>query len=551
MPIAVVELLVQNPLLLLFIVAAIGFPLGHIQFKGGSLGTAAVLFVGLFVGALHPDLKLPELLYLFGLTLFVYSIGLSSGPTFFAAFRKRGIVETLFSISVLVAAAALVVLLKKLFTLDPETAAGAFAGSLNNTPALASLLDQLKARAIESGVSALLDRPVVGYSITYPMGVLGTILAISFFQRIWKINYAMEALRGEAGSTIRGKIGNQTVLVTQSKAMGRDLGEIRKEQGWPVIFGRIKRGTVQELIGPSTRLQTGDEITIIGPERLLQEIVDYFGSVAPEDLIADRTEFDYRRIFVSNPQVAGRKISDLKFLKDNEATLTRIRRGDVELLATGNTILEPGDRIRVLCRKSKMDEITAYFGDSYRAISEIDFLSFSTGLALGILVGLIPFALPGGVTLKLGFAGGPLVVGLILGRLYRTGPIVWVLPYTATLTLRQIGLILFLAGVGTRAGYTFFSTLGKEEGLAIFAAGTLITFFSAVSALWIGYRVLKIPMGRLTGMLAGLHTQPAVLGFALEQAKNDDPNTGYAMIHPIATITKIVLAQILLNYLAG
>ena len=318
-----------------------------------------------------------------------------------------------------------------------------------------------------------------------------------------------------------------------------------------MIFGRIKRGKVQELIGSNTRLQQGDEITIIGPEPLLPEVVDYFGCIAPEDLIADRTEFDYRRVFVSNPQIAGRRLGELKFLADNEATVTRIRRGDVELLATSQTILEPGDRIRVLCRRSKMDEITAYFGDSYRAVSEIDFLSFSTGLALGILVGLIPIALPGGITLKLGFAGGPLVVGLILGRLYRTGPILWVLPYTATLTLRQIGLILFLAGVGTRAGYTFVSTLGKEEGIAIFAAGTLITFFSAFTALWVGYRLIKIPMGRLIGMLAGLHTQPAVLGFALEQSKNDDPNTGYAMIHPIATISKIVLAQILLTYLSN
>jgi len=167
--------------------------------------------------------------------------------------------------------------------------------------------------------------------------------------------------------------------------------------------------------------------------------------------------------------------------------------------------------------------------------------------ALGLLLGLVPIPLPGGVTLKLGFAGGPLIVALILGKLERSGPLVWSLPYSANLTLRQFGLVLFLAGVGTRSGYAFVSTFTQGGGVLIFVAGAIITCLTAVLALSIGYRVLKIPMGLLTGILAGLQTQPAVLGYALEQADNDLPNIGYAEVYPFATIAKIVLAQVLLT----
>lgn len=212
-------------------------------------------------------------------------------------------------------------------------------------------------------------------------------------------------------------------------------------------------------------------------------------------------------------------------------------------------MLELGNRIRVLTRRDRMDAVSAFFGDSYRDVSEVDMLTFGLGLALGLLVGLIPIPLPGGVVIKLGLAGGPLIVAMILGTLGHTGPLVWSLPYSANTTLRQVGLILFLAGAGTRAGYAFVNTLAEGSGLAIFAAGAIITCATALLMLWIGHRLLKIPMSLLTGMLAGLQTQPAVLGFALEQTHNDLPNIGYATVYPVATIHKIIFAQVLLTLL--
>jgi len=206
-----------------------------------------------------------------------------------------------------------------------------------------------------------------------------------------------------------------------------------------------------------------------------------------------------------------------------------------------------GDVVRVLAHRDQMKEVSAFFGNSYRKVSEVDIMTFSLGLVIGLLLGLVPFPFPGGGTLKLGYAGGPLIVALILGTFGRTGGMVWSLPYSANMTLRQIGLVLFLAGIGTRAGYTFVSTMSRGGGASIFLAGALITSFASFSVLWVGYRWLKIPMSLLSGMVAGLHTQIAVLGFAKDQTGNDLPDQGYASVYPVATIGKIILVHVILG----
>lgn len=536
----------ENPLLLLFVVAGIGYPLGKIKVRGSSLGVAAVLFVGLFFGALHPDLKIPELIYLLGLTFFVYTIGIASGPTFFASFKKNGIHETLLVMLVLCISAAGVYFIQKMMGLDPLMAAGMFAGSLNNTPALASIIDLLKNSAKDG-----LNAPVVGYSLTYPYGVLGTLLAIALFQKLWKIDYVKE--EQSLGETLISgkKIHHAAALINRPGVIGRKFWDLRRENRWNIIFGRIKSGTHQEIVTAETRAKENDEVVLIGSDSEMKQVIDFLGEPARSDIISDRSQYDYWRVFVSSPQVVGKKIGELRFLKKHEALITRVRRGDVDLLAHDHLVLEPGDNVRIVCRHENFEMISEYFGNSYKAVSEVDVLSFSAGLALGILLGMISIPLPGGVALKLGFAGGPLVMGLVLGRIHRTGSIIWVLPFGATMMLRQIGLIMFLAGVGTRAGYSFYNSLVDGSGLKIFAAGVLITTVTVCMALWGGYRVLKIPMGRLIGIVSGLQTQPAALGFALEQTKNDLPNAGYAMIHPVATITKILLVQLLLGLFFG
>jgi len=315
------------------------------------------------------------------------------------------------------------------------------------------------------------------------------------------------------------------------------------------MFGRIKRGAQVTLADGQAHLELGDLVTVVGTADDLERVTEYLGEVSDERIDLDRSALDYRRMFVSNPKIAGLRLKDLNLPQQFGAVITRLRRGDVEFVPHGDTVLELGDRVRVLTRRDHMEAVTAFFGDSYRAISEVDILTLGLGLGLGVLLGALSLPLPGGLVLRLGFAGGPLIVALILGTLRRTGPMVWMLPYGANMTLRQVGLILFLAGVGTRAGYAFVSALIQGPGLLLFLAGALVTTLTALITLWLGHRLLKIPMSLLTGILAGLQTQPAVLSFASEQTGNDLPSIGYASVYPLATIAKILFAQLLLALL--
>jgi putative transport protein len=541
-----IDLLLGNPLILLFTVITIGYPLGRIRVAGVHLGVAAVLFTGLAIGALDPGLKLPELIYQLGLVLFVYTVGLSNGAGFFASFRKRGLRDNLLVAAILVLGAALAVAMGKLFHLRPSLVAGIFTGSLTNTPALAGVIDTIKSSWPAAGRDAALADPVVGYSVTYPVGVIGMIVALALAQRIWRVDYAREAheLRALAGSA--QQLPNITIRVTRAEGVGKPVGQLRRDMGWDVIFGRLQRGNQAEVVAAETTFERGDLVTVVGPAESLEAVAAYFGERSAEQIDLDRGELDYRRIFVSSSEAIGRRLRDLDLGRRFGAVVTRLRRGDVEFVPHGDTVLEPGDRVRILTHRSNLQAVSAFFGDSYRALSEIDILSFSLGLGLGLLLGLVPIPLPGGITLHLGLAGGPLVMALVLGSRGRTAFMNWSLPYSANLTLRQAGLVLFLAGIGTRAGGAFFSTLHRADGAYILVAGAVITCIVAILALWVGHRVLKIPMTLMGGMLGGLQTQPAVLGFSLEQAKSELPNLGYATVYPTAIVLKIILAQVVL-----
>lgn len=541
-----VKILADNPLLLLFVVAAIGYPLGRIKIRGSSLGVAAVLFVGLAVGAIHPSLKLPEIVYVLGLATFVYTIGLASGPAFMASLRREGMRNSLLVIGMLLFATILTLVAQRLLHLKATVAAGLFAGSLTSTPALAGAIETIKQLHTGVGLDQLLAEPVAGYSIAYPMGVMGGVLAISLVQKLWKVKYAAEARSLDIPGAATEGLSGAAIRVTWDGAGRQSIADLSRRGKWDVVFGRIRRGDTVLLPGPGDRLQPGDLVTVVGTESELGRVAAALGEITKEEITSDRSKYDYRRIFVSNPRVTGLKLGTLNLYERFGATVTRVRRGDDDFLPHADMVLEPGDRVRVVALRQRMSEVTSFFGDSYRAVSEVDILSFSLGLALGLLLGIVPIPLPGGITFKLGFAGGPLIVALILGTLERTGNIVWSLPYSANMTLRQTGLVLLLAGIGTRAGYGFISTLANG-GLAIFAAGAIITFVVALVTLWVGHRLMKIPMNLLVGMVAGLHTQPAVLGYALEQTGNDLPNIGYASVYPVATIGKIVLVQVLLT----
>ncbi len=539
----IIQVLQSNPILLLFLVAGIGYPLGRIRIGGATLGVAAVLFVGLAFGALSPDLKLPEIVYTLGLVLFVYCIGLSSGAVFFNSLRRQGlksnalVVGGIFLAGLLAAACHLIRDFKATLT------AGAFAGSLTNTPALAAILEHIRAVTPPSLSEAVQSEPVIAYSLTYPMGVLGMILMIFILQKIWHVDYASEEHTAHGMGPLNEPLETCTVQVNHPFP---SVAELIRRSSLNIIFGRRKRKGEVILVNGQTDLQPGDLVSLIGSKEDLDSAFHLLGTPAMERLEFDLTSYDKKRVFVSNPKIIGRRLKELNLFNQHGAIASRLRRGDLEILPRGDTSLLLGDQVQVIVPHEEMDNVVKLFGDSYRGVSEIDVLTFSLGLGLGLLLGMLPIPLPGGITLKLGIAGGPLIVALILGAQGRTGSVVWQIPYSANLALRQIGLIMFLAGVGTRSGYAFYSTLQTGNGPALFLAGTIITCVTAFTTLWVGYKVLKIPMGLLTGILAGLQTQPTVLGFAQEQTHNELPNIGYATVYPVAMITKILLAQVIL-----
>ena len=544
----IVKLLNDNPLLLLFLIAALSYPLGRLKIFGVSLGVAAVLFVGLAVGALDPNLKLPEIVYNLGLVVFVYTIGLSSGPGFFASFRGRGVRDNLLVVALLLLVAATVYFFARAFGVSNTVAAGLFTGALTNTPALAAALEFLKGSVPPAQLDAVLAEPVLGYSIAYPMGILGVMVVMVLFTRVWRVNYVEDALRVRDAQTSQ-QLVTRTLRITRPEIAGQTIQRLMQTHAWEVVFGRWRHAQRTVLATAQTELQLDDLISVVGAPEQVERVRAALGEFSAEALELDRTEMDYRRIFVSNPQVVGVRLRDLNLPQQFGALITRVRRGDVEFLARDDTTLDLGDRVRVVTRRENMGAVSRFFGDSFKALGEIDVLSFSLGLALGILIGQIPIPLPGGIAFKLGTAGGPLVVALLLGTLERSGPIVWTLPFNANLTLRQIGLILFLAGVGTRAGYAFVSTLAQGDGLLLFGAGAALTMGAVAMMMFIGYRVLKIPMNLLLGMVAGMQTNPALLSFATEETGNDLPNLGYATVYPMATILKIILAQALIIFL--
>ena len=538
-----IELLSENALLLLFVVAALGYGVGSIKMFGSNLGVAAVLFVGLFFGALDDSLEIPNVVFLLGLSIFVYTVGLSSGPGFMAALSGRsGKGELGFVFLMVSLSGVFAVGLHYLFGFSASTTSGVFAGSATNTAALAGLLDSIEKTMPQAQQSGISEAAVVGYSITYPMGVLGGMIAIAMMQRLFKIDYAAEAHQLRHAYPIDSSIRNITVEVTKKEVEGIPVRDLVKEHGWTAVFGRMRRQEQTTLTTWDTTFLLGDFVAVVGRDEDLAEITEAFGKISERELTHDQSVYSHHRVFVSNPAIAGKRIASLNLTERYSAIITRVRRGDVDLLARGDTVIELGDRIRFVAREKDVKPLVKLFGDSYHSLSQINLLSFGLGMAAGLLLGMVTFTLPGDISFQLGYAGGPLVVALGLGALRRTGPIVWTLPYSANLTLRQIGLILLLATVGIRSGHTFVETLQTGGAGWIFLAGTLLSLGTALSILLVGYKLFKLPFGLLTGMVAN---QPAILDFALQRSNNQLPNFGYAIMFPIGLITKIVLVQIL------
>lgn len=552
-----IQTLTQSPLLLLFTVMALGYGMGEIKVRGFKLGVAAVLFVGLGFGALSPALSVPQFIIFLGLAIFVYTVGLSSAAGFFASFRRHGFQDVYFALFTILLSAAMAFGIGYWLDFDAALTSGLYAGASTNTPALAGLIDAIQKGAdagdalaspdlVGDAEEALSKQAVVGYSLAYPMGVLGVMLAIFLLQRMFGVNYTEEAKSLQKLYPLGEDLSSKTFTVEHPEIIGRSLRDFVRGKEFRVAFGRIQHEGATTLSSWDTVPLAGDQLVLIGTEEAIEKAGAFVGPEADDQITYDRSVFDVRRLFVSNDEIAGKTIASLNLSERFNLLITRVQRGDMDLLASGNTVLELGDRILVVAHRRDLSALFKVFGNSYEALSRVNLLSFGLGITLGLLLGMIEITLPGGYSFSLGFAGGPLIVALILGQLRRTGPIVWALPYGANLTLRQLGLIFLLAGIGIRSGQTFYQTLQTPLGYQLFLAGGIIAILSTVATLVIGYKMLRIPFSFLGGMVG---SQPAVLDFAVEQAGNKYPTIGYTRLLPVVLIGKILAVQVLYNLL--
>ncbi len=526
------ELLAANPVLLLFLLLTIGMAFGHIKIKGVGLGAAAVLFSAIIVAAwsneLGVPLELPPVLGTLGLVLFAFAIGVNSGNSFFHNLKTAiGPILTMVALFVTVGAVGFV-LGVYVFDMDVPLVAGTFAGALTNTPAL-------HAAGEASGDPA---GATVGYSISYIFGVIGMIIA------------ALAALAYRKKDTdAPSPLSNRTIRVEREDHPF--VGDLYEKMGGKVAFSRLRRGETGPITRPSMSdtLDPGDLVTVVGPNELVAKMSKELGHGSSHSLMRDRSYLDFRRITVSDPHIAGHSVGSLELSKKYSATISRVRRGDVDLVGEPDLILQLGDRVRVVGPTSKMKEITKFFGDSARGLSDINPIGMGLGMSIGILIGMIPIPMGGGSTFSIGAAAGTLIVGLVFGKIGRIGPIVTTIPFTAAQVLIELGLLMFLAQAGTVAGGQIMEAFRGGMWLKILVLGLLITTLMAVGLYSTMRWVFKMGGTRLSGVIAGSQTQPAVLAFANGRT-HDDPRValGYALVYPVAMVTKILVATIIAGF---
>ena len=391
-----VQILVENQLLALLVIMGIGLAVGQIRIFGFKLGIAAVLFVGLGLATFEPGIQIPPLIYIVGLALFVYTIGLESGPEFFASLKSTGIRHNLFGLAILAVVAVEAFLLITLFPIDNVEGAGTFTGALTNTPALAAVVDALPSVISDDAeLQSKLEMPVIGYSLAYPIGVLAVIASIGIMAKVFRVDHDREAL--EAGVAA---LPLHTRRVEVTKADLPSVTDMPAAFGLDIIISRIEHKGHLYVPAEGDTIEVGDVVSVVGTEEIIGHAAERIGELLPGDPTNDG-RLEYRRIFVSSGDVCGVPLEHLH-TKMNGMVITRIRRGDLDMVASPAMKLELGDRVRVVATPDRIGEATKFFGDSYKKLSDVNLLPMILGLLLGVAVGMIPIPIPGGVTLKRG-----------------------------------------------------------------------------------------------------------------------------------------------------
>ena len=518
------EIIGTQPILAVFLAIGLGYLVGQISLGGFSLGVGAVLFVGLAIGAFAPKAQITGPISLTGLIMFLYAIGILYGRQFFEGMAGAAGRRYNFIALVGVVAGLLVALgLGQAFGLKIGHTLGIYAGSMTSTATLQAALDVMKNKD-----------PSIGYSVAYPFGVIGPILCIYFMTRQVKPKFPAKAQRFHMGE----------ITINESYA-GRTLNEIGKEFPAGVQVTMVRKGHANVVPSEDTVLGAGDGILIVAEQQeAVAEAAAKLGRLEPGRIVKDRSALDYIRVFVGKGNVVGVPLSQLALPSGFPVHLLHVRRYDADIVPTSDLVLEFGDRVGVLMPPDRKEEIRRFFGDTVKAAAEFSYVSLGIGMVLGVLLGLIPIPIPGVGTVSLGIGGGPLIVALILGKLRRTGPMLWVMPLPANIVLRNFGLAIFLAAVGINAGQPFVRTV-SETGLSMVFIGMAVLLTTVLIVLLVGYYLMKIPFDDLLGVASGATGNPAILVYSTKMAPTERPDIGYAMIFPSMTIVKVIAVQII------
>lgn len=514
--------MLNNPLLLVCLAIGCGALIGRISIKKVSLGVAGVLFAGVVWGYLEPTVKPPEALATFGLALFVYAIGLSSSDFLFDTWSHGGWRFLLIPPVAIGAAFCVDVFAAHILNIPVSTASGVFAGALTNTPSLAAATTALGQRGPEA---------TLGYAIAYPLGVLIPILMLS-----WPFRRETQG----SGNTL----ASAAIKVCNVKDPGEAVAGLLERYALSVRFARCLRDDKQFALSGLSVIKNGDIVTVVGLTDDVHNAIEVLGVEYEGDVLHDRSQLDIRRIFASNPVVCGKTLREVGIFRNYEGIVTRIRRGDADFIPNAETTIMPGDRLRVIAPRDKLSAISKYIGDSYHEASEFNILTFGLGLSMGIALGTVEISLPMALgTFEIGPVMGCLIVALVLGAVGRTGPLTWYLPYGASMSLRQLGLVVFLACAGIKAGGLLHTA---PINVSVVILGACITIVACLVTIAMARMIAGKSWPFIGGVLAGIQTQPAVLGFAVGRCGNERVEAGYAAVYPLSMLLKIIFVQIFL-----
>jgi putative transport protein len=505
--------------------------LGHIKIKGISLDSSAVIFIALLFG--HFGVIIPEALGNFGLVLFIFTIGIQSGAGFFDAFRKNGRNIILIAVLLVSCAGITGVALGYAFGVETPGIIGLIAGALSSTPGLATAID-------------ISDSPLVSiaYGITYPFGVIGVILFVKLFPKIFKVDLREEERKMEMKTKeAYPEVKNRVLKVKNATVFGKSLEELQIRAMTGAMISRYVHDGTVGIARAKTRLQEGDIVKAVGTENSLKQLELLIGERADITLPVENNQV-MESLLVTNKQIVDKTLGALNLTAAYGCNVTHIRRSGIVLSPSPDLKIKFGDKLAVVGELENVKDVSVLIGNDEKKLSNTDFFPIAMGIVLGILLGQLNISFADSFSFSLGLTGGVLIMALVLSKIGKTGPILWTMSDGSNQLLRQLGLLLFLAEVGTSAGANLVSTF-QTYGLLYLGLGAIITLLPMIIAGLFGYYVLKVNALELLGTIVGGITSTPGLAAIDSMTDSNAPSLAYATVYPIAMVLLIVLIQII------